>query len=222
MEQTKSYFDKLSSEWDKKYSESCAFQARFRFFKELVEKYKTKGGRALDYGCGSGVITELLKSHYRSVVATDCSDGMMAVVQRKFSEDRTVMVRDIAASLQLKYDMIVCSSVIEYVEDDHKLLCTLAGLLEDHGVLIMTFPNRFGILQNLNRVLLKRLDKGNYTHFQEHVYRKSCIEEMIGRCDLDVKEMLFTQGLPFVPAFLRELICCVAQKGSRESLRNGV
>lgn len=78
------YFDNMSFEWDEKYRKSKYFIFRYNEFKNLFIKYSKSNYITLDYGCGSGVITSLLKEYCNEVIATDISKNMLELTTRKF------------------------------------------------------------------------------------------------------------------------------------------
>jgi len=80
-----------------------------------------RGGRALDVGAGSGIVSEILGSWYSSVVAVDVSGPMTRFMAHRFRQDRLPHVRVVRADgLRLpfrdeSFDLVVVNGVLEWL-----------------------------------------------------------------------------------------------------------
>ena len=54
-----------------------------------------------------------------------------------------------------KYDVIICSEVLEHLENPQKALSIMRKLMEDDGILIITIPNGFGPFEIENLIFYK-------------------------------------------------------------------
>jgi len=120
--------------------------ARGRLFLELSRSAFPPQGRILDFGCGPGRLSILLAAAGFRVLGVDISQRMIAKAQ---SIDRGTLPVEfvlIGDSHQILtpagYDGIVCSSVIEYVDDADGLLQAFGTALHDSGSLVISFANR--------------------------------------------------------------------------------
>ena len=99
-----------------------------------------KGGRVLDFGCGTGHMGGVL-AKFGSVVGVDGSADALAVGD--FTSYASVGQ---ASSLtdpgfpEAPFDLIACLDVLEHVEDDVVLLAELKALLSPHGALVVSVP----------------------------------------------------------------------------------
>lgn len=92
--------------------------------------------RVLDFGCGTGLLTEQLVDAVESVHAVDVSPKMLAVLDAKIDENRWTSV---ATSVAVpdngeRWDLIVCSSVCSFLDDYPGTIASLAGRLNPGGV----------------------------------------------------------------------------------------
>lgn len=210
------YFTHLSKNWEDRYYNSKFFRERLKEFEKLIKKYGEGKETALDYGCGTGTIAGILENYINCVTASDLSHEMLRITREKFKDDKKVNVLELEDIKLSKFDLIVCSSVIEYAENDRELLEMLYDKLNPNGILIITFPKKSGPLQVLNKYLFKYFDRYNYTNFQLHTYTAGNIKKLISGFDLEVKE-LYIQSIHFNIGLLGEMYFCVAEKvGSRE------
>lgn len=105
------------------------------------------GASVLDVGCGNGVIARHLGRLGYEVLGIDVSEK---TIQRAKEATRLQNVRfatqsaeDLVASGQ-RYDAVICSEVLEHLNDPGVLLKVLKASLKDDGTLIVTVPNGHG------------------------------------------------------------------------------
>ncbi len=100
------------------------------------------GARVLDFGCGTGLLTERLSGAAERVVAVDLSSKMVAQVDAKIADRGWTNVRTLvgshaeAAALGEPFDLIVCSSVCAFVPDYPATVVALAALLGPEGLFV--------------------------------------------------------------------------------------
>src|SRR5690625_5726970 len=77
-----------------------------------------KKGRALDIGCGSGLLVEKLASYYAEVVGIDISDQMLEIAKYKRQRSNTVYLNMDAEHLNFKekFDMIVSRTTYQTLD----------------------------------------------------------------------------------------------------------
>jgi len=207
------YFDRIAPSWDEHYARSRLFQARYLMFQKAVSQHGTGCRRALDYGCGSGVLTGILQKAFELVVATDLSKSMLDITRRKYAQCPNVQVSRIDAVPRMQFDLVICSSVVEYVDDPNEFMGALVGYLQPGGVLLMTFSNRFGPLQILGRQLFFRFTRDPHTNFARNLNSRRSILDLIQRNHLECVELDTPIGMPvFTKLGLGELHFLVARK----------
>jgi 2-polyprenyl-3-methyl-5-hydroxy-6-metoxy-1,4-benzoquinol methylase len=113
----------------------------------IFEKIKPYLGKdILEVGCGIGNLTELLLAQGR-VIATDVNGDYLQTVENKFRRHlnlKGVLLWDIRQAppkhFVIPIDTIVCSNVLEHIENDDKVLRSLYHLLPAGGRLIILVP----------------------------------------------------------------------------------
>lgn len=99
-----------------------------------------EGARVLDFGCGTGLLTERIADAARSVVALDLSSKMIAQVTAKAADHGWTHVRTVvgshaeAAALGEPFDLVVCSSVCAFVPDYPATVAALTAVLAPGGL----------------------------------------------------------------------------------------
>ena len=96
------------------------------------------GASVLDFGCGTGLLTEQLIEDVASVHAVDLSPKMIAVLDAKIVQNGWSSVE---TSLDVPdrdetWDLIVCSSVCSFLDDYPGTVAALAGRLNPGGLFI--------------------------------------------------------------------------------------
>jgi SAM-dependent methyltransferase len=138
------YYDENVKETKKdRASFSATLKTRAKIISKLMKKYNLSG-KLLDAGCGTGHILCIIigenKKRFESVEGIDfsaeaCKNTSCLLNIKTFPCD----LRDISG-IKDKYDVIICSEVIEHIADDNKVLLNLYSLLNTNGKLLITVP----------------------------------------------------------------------------------
>lgn len=129
------------------------------------------GGNILEVGCGIGNLTRLLLSQGK-VIATDVNESYLRTVEEKCRDHpnlKGALLWDIEkappANLELGVDTIVCSNVLEHIENDGAVLENFNRLLPIGGRLILLVPALKGLYNAFDKELghLRRYSKKELT-----------------------------------------------------------
>ncbi|MBV8970674.1 MAG: bifunctional 2-polyprenyl-6-hydroxyphenol methylase/3-demethylubiquinol 3-O-methyltransferase UbiG [Sphingomonadaceae bacterium] len=105
------------------------------------------GKRALDVGCGAGLLTEPLARMGADVTGIDAAPENIAAAQAHARTSgltidyRCGEVATLAAEGR-RFDLVTCLEVVEHVADVPAFLASLRALTADDGVLVLSTPNR--------------------------------------------------------------------------------
>lgn len=158
------FWDQESKDWGQKYGRRSSYYYRCRTFHEFFLSTKVERASILDYGCGSGDITFPMLQAGHAVTGVDIARGMVTKAAERAAQAGFAATSsyhhldDIALSAMPPgtFDVVVCSSVLEYVDDDQALLKMFRELLKDGGFLLVSVPDR--------RSLYCKLDKWLYAN----------------------------------------------------------
>ncbi len=120
---------------------------RLKFILNSLKENVQEGATVLDVGCGNGIITRSMGRAGFKVNGIDVS--AKAIEKAKSSNDlpnvnfEVVSAEELAISLS-KYDAILCSEVLEHLNEPEGLLKVLHQSLKENGLLIVTVPNGMG------------------------------------------------------------------------------
>jgi 2-polyprenyl-6-hydroxyphenyl methylase/3-demethylubiquinone-9 3-methyltransferase len=103
------------------------------------------GRLALDVGCGAGLLTEPLARLGADVTGVDASpDNIRVATAHAAAGGLNITYRcgDVAQLDLAGFDLVTSMEVIEHVADKAAFVAALADALGDHGLMILSTPNR--------------------------------------------------------------------------------
>lgn len=133
-------WDEYASEWDK---DPSVQEYALKVLSELNNKIQLEELTILDFGCGTGSLTQLLSPSARQIVALDGSREMIKLLEEK-ELDNVSTISDFLCDelinnhplLDQKFDLIVASSVCSFLPDYESSLGQLKSLLTSGGLFI--------------------------------------------------------------------------------------
>jgi SAM-dependent methyltransferase len=145
------------------------------------------GGRVLEVGSGIGnIVAELLsRSNVTAVTATDLSASSLETLKDRFGHNEKLSSAVWNAEnppppeLEIgSFDTIICSNVLEHIQDHERALQNMKQLLKPDGRLILLVPSNPAIFNGLDE------DLG---HFRR--YTKTELERVLGATGFDIKTL---------------------------------
>ncbi len=136
MNKSEKFFDKVSNK-----SKPEPNQTASKII-ESSKEFLEKGNYVLDFGCGSGAITNKLSTVAKSIDAIDISSGMLEFAKKQAEKDSIANINYIQASIfderfkDKKYDAILAFNVLHYIEDVPKLIERINTLLKPNGIFV--------------------------------------------------------------------------------------
>ncbi len=117
------------------------------FSRSTRDRTPLAGLRALDIGCGAGLVTEPLSRMGATVAGIDAAPENIAVARNHATamqlavDYRATSVEALAAT-GVQFDLVTCLEVIEHVDDRAAFFAAIAALLAPGGQLVFSTPNR--------------------------------------------------------------------------------
>lgn len=152
------HFGKLAAEWwDPKGSSAMLHRlnpVRLKFIREAVDAHfgadsrsvrPLTGRRALDVGCGAGLLCEPLARLGAAVTGVDAAaENIAAAGAHAAGGGLSIeyVCGDVGALGLSGYDLVTSMEVIEHVADKPAFLRALIGAMADDGLMILSTPNR--------------------------------------------------------------------------------
>ena len=115
----------------------------------INEKSPLNGLKALDVGCGGGLLAEALHDRGAEVTAIDVTQAnievakLHALINRGLAIDyRVITAEELAESQPESFDVVACLEVIEHVPDPGQLIAACSKLLKPGGQMFLSTLNR--------------------------------------------------------------------------------
>src|SRR5262245_2985471 len=158
---------------------------------DAIGRYGLGVRRALEVGPGSGVYLPTLASAASHVVALDIEAAYLdRLVDMRFKHDNLQLVRDDITRSSFAdgtFELIVCSEVVEHIEDSTAALREMRRILSDDGTLILSTPQRYSTLEMASAVAFLP----GFIQVARRVYNESVIKT--GHINLLTRRMLRDQ-----------------------------
>ena len=152
------HFGKLAAEWwDPKGSSAMLHRlnpVRLRFIRDAIDAHwggdsrgarPLLGKRAVDVGCGAGLLCEPLARLGASVTGVDAAPENIAAASAHAAAGGLAIdyrCGDVGTLGLSGYDLVTSMEVIEHVADKPAFIAALVAALADGGLLILSTPNR--------------------------------------------------------------------------------
>ncbi len=152
------HFGTLAADWWNPVGSSAMLHrlnpVRLRYIRDRIDRHFGTGTsmrrplvakRALDMGCGAGLLCEPLARLGATVTGVDAAPENIAAAQaHAASVGLTIDYRsgDTGTVADERFDLVTSLEVIEHVSDPAAFLAGLAAVLADGGVMILSTPNR--------------------------------------------------------------------------------
>lgn len=153
------HFGKLAADWWNPNGSSAMLHrlnpVRLKYVRDMIDQHwqcdecsrkPLEGRRALDVGCGAGLLAEPLARLGATVTGIDAAPEVISVARDHASaagldiDYRVGAVEEVGG----QFDLVTCMEVIEHVADPAAFLKALAARLAPEGLLVMSTPNATG------------------------------------------------------------------------------
>ena len=170
--ETADFFSRLAPDFARQYQTSPDFRARFDLWCELITRHGRDKRTAFDAGCGPGFFSFFMAEKGMRVVGVDASDQMIVMCDKRRAETAAQNVEFHLAQLPMTtpivagpFDIVISSSVLEYIAAMPEALSQLSGLLSPGGIMIVSMPNRESWYRRLERVIFRLFRYPPYSRY---------------------------------------------------------
>ncbi|GAB3572198.1 hypothetical protein GCM10027578_31930 [Spirosoma luteolum] len=189
------FHDTIAARFDSRYEASRAFGERYRVWTALFDRYVAPTDHVLDLGCGSGIFSSYLAGRAASVTGVDGSAEMIRLCHQK---PQAANLRYVQQRLPLAdpagfngKDVVIASSLLEYIDDLPALLTQMHALLRPGGLLIVSMPNRTSGYRRLERHLFSLTGFPRYFAHIRHVATPDTFAQLLQRFEFEAIETAY-------------------------------
>jgi 2-polyprenyl-6-hydroxyphenyl methylase/3-demethylubiquinone-9 3-methyltransferase len=137
------FYDDFSDEWESRINKWETNKRLRIVFGELLNSGDINGKRFLEVGCGLGFFSQKAAELGAKVTGVDVGARLVKKNRKKIPKGRFLVAS--ASDLPFSdnsFDVVLCTEVIEHVEDQGRAVKELVRVLKKGGVLVVTTPNR--------------------------------------------------------------------------------
>ncbi len=168
----------------------------YRGILEISKPHLKKAQRVLDIGCGVGSVDLYFGKAGKKVLGIDVS----RIAIRRAKESASYLGLNDKVKFQVlefpqdvpkgKFDVAICSEVLEHLKDDDYAVKLIGKLLKTKGILIASSPSLNAPLYKLG--FLKKFDKrvGHLRRYSEISFRR-----LFENADLEILKIKKTEGI---------------------------
>lgn len=120
---------------------------RMQFYKNVVDALVKEGvdftdKKIVDVGCGIGFLLLQIQQNYKpgKLIGSDFSSKAVEFSKKKFP-NMEFFCHDLNNPLPDKYDMILCTEVLEHLEKPYWAVKNMLNALNEGGSIVLTVPN---------------------------------------------------------------------------------
>jgi 2-polyprenyl-3-methyl-5-hydroxy-6-metoxy-1,4-benzoquinol methylase len=193
-----------SAHFSARYDCSPAFRERLAVWTALIAANARPGDRVLDAGCGPGLLACCAARRGARVDALDGSASMIEIARANAAREGLAEVDfhlgsigDDAALKGRRFDVILCSSVLEYVPDLDAALDWLAARLGPGAALIVSMPNGRSSYRRAERLAFRFTGRPRYYAFVRHAPSVASFVEALQRRGLATQTIRYYGGPRF-------------------------
>jgi phenylacetate-coenzyme A ligase PaaK-like adenylate-forming protein/SAM-dependent methyltransferase len=190
------FFDRQAKRWKSLYERKPAFRDRLNLFLQEIQQRVKPGGTVLDVGCGPGVITlALAKLGYR-MIGVDRAPNMVMISEKSRQEEKIDNARfSVMDGPRLAFgndcvDGVMCSSLVEYIDDDVTFLREMVRVVRPGGCFLASVPHQASLLAKVEDASarishLQKLQGRGYLSFLRRRYDRRSLLELLGEMSLE-------------------------------------
>jgi len=205
-----SWHDSIAPAFRDGYLRSRGFRDRLRAWGTLIECYARPGDQVIDAGCGAGTLSFEAAKIAAQVDGIDGAERMIDLARTTAGERGVANVSFEVALFETlsdragRYDLALCSSVLEYLPDLATEIARLAALLRPDGRLILSLPNGRSRYRHVEALAWRVTGRPRYYRHVRHVPTSTEVREILQRLGLTVLETVYYADPP-LPRFINRL-----------------
>ena len=181
------FFNELANRYET-LTDPAVFAQRQQVFERVAESAFRRSDSpqptCLDLGCGPGSLSTAFARIGFTVHAVDAAPAMIEIAQQRLTDEPEEVRRrctfhhaDVGGFLRgpdLQADLVVCSSLFEYLDDPIGILELIVSRMRPTAVLAVSLPNQRSLWRRLEPLLERRKDaRATYRRYWLNVLHTS-------------------------------------------------
>lgn len=224
------YHSKIAREFHNSYRTNANRVERMRVWGRFIDRYGRNAALAYDLGCGSGILACEVAKRGIETIGIDGSASMLELAALTAKEQQILNITFKRHLLPLENpemfrqaDLVISSSVVEYLPSIEQALRNFSKLLLPGGVMIFSVANGVSVSRRLEQIAYRLSDCPRYFAVIRHFSTIDEINRDVNSVGLNLVEYEFceqSEGVNrilqyFVPSkYASNMIIVVARNGS--------
>lgn len=160
MNESEKFWDNSASSYDQEEQKDTNTRTKII---EKTKKYLKTSDTVLDYGCGTGLITNEIAGNAKAIHAIDISSKMIEIAKNKSDILEIKNIDYVHSTIFDKrhkkgsFDAILCFYILHLLDDSPKVIQRLNELLKPKGLLISVTPCMSGTLLSIPLSLMGKI-----------------------------------------------------------------
>ncbi len=202
----------IAKEFNSKYIKKNNFKERYKVWTNYIDEYSNINYHVLDLGCGSGIFTFYAAFKNKSITGIDASDEMLHICNEKTKEYGNINVNFLKMNIEdltqynnPKSDLVICSSVLEYIEDLDQAIEIIKQKMNTNGILLLSLPNKDSVYRSIEALSFKFFGIPKYYKYVKNVNKLIEIEKKLQKNGFKILDTTYYGETPILSWIFRKL-----------------
>lgn len=189
------FFDAAGENFARQYEQDPNFKERYAVWTSLIDAHApATGGTLLDVGCGPGLLAGYGAAKGLRVVGLEPSGQMLALARQYVGAVEGADAAFVQGSLEqlpdlgLRADLVLCSSVLEYLDDLDRAMALLRDALLPAGRLIVSLPDAGCLYRMAESAVFGLTGRPRYRRFVKNILTPAALAARCARLGLTALE----------------------------------
>lgn len=151
----KTYYNKISNEYQKHYGDKYALKYRFDLYHKAFKNINLKDLNVLDAMCGGGQSSLFFDKFNCKIVGVDISEEQCLFFKEKLPKHNVICSSILDFKTDKKFDLIITDSLHHLHPNVDEVLNLFDKLLNPSGYIIVWEPNRDSLFDLIRRLIYK-------------------------------------------------------------------
>jgi len=130
-----------NSDWVERHSNNPIAHDIARYRTQLVGSILPRGASVIDIGCGSGLLVDRLARIGYQATGLDWSKAAVEFAKAHYQGKYLLANVEQGLDIGRKFNCVMASHILEHLENPHKFLEAVKGIMEPDGYLVIAVPN---------------------------------------------------------------------------------
>jgi 2-polyprenyl-3-methyl-5-hydroxy-6-metoxy-1,4-benzoquinol methylase len=234
---TTEYFNAYAKTYDNLSTGRSEFNERYAIWRLFIDEQAARfpSGLCMDLGCGNGFLSVHAASKGFKVISVDGSSEMLSLTKKLAEKEGVVsrmnlvesllpLSKEVQAQYEERVQLILMSSVIEYIKDDEGVFQQCTSLLQKGGIFLISFPNKASVYRKMEFLLRNTpIYSDSYVRHQVRQYDEQDVRYYANKYGFNLQKVRYF-ALPFQryakkifpahyrPRWASTLFLCVLEK----------